>query len=115
MLKRVMAVTALIVAQPLVAQAQSVGIASYYSDYYNGRLMANGQLFYNSSDSCAHRTLRFGTRIRITNIATGTSTTCTVRDRGPYVSGRIIDLSKETFRQIAPLSQGIVRVKIEVL
>jgi rare lipoprotein A len=112
MLKRVMAVTALIVAQPLVAQAQSVGIASYYSDYYNGRLMANGQLFYNSSDSCAHRTLRFGTRIRITNIATGASTTCIVRDRMPNHPGRVIDLSKNTFLEISNLEQGLVRVSL---
>lgn len=112
-----MAVAALFIAtQPAFAREfTQFGIASFYSDYYNGRTMANGAAFYNTSDSCAHRTLRFGTRLLITNTQTGATTTCVVRDRGPFINGRIIDLSKATFDDIALLSSGLVSVKIEVL
>lgn len=88
------------------------GTASYYSNYYNGRRMSNGQLFYNSSNSCAHRTLRFGTVVTIRNLSNNRTTTCVVRDRGPFVGGRIIDLSTQSFSEIAPLSQGLVNVEI---
>jgi rare lipoprotein A len=95
------------------AKFAQYGIASFYSDYYNGRTMANGEAFYNASNSCAHRTLRFGTELKITNLSNGRTTTCVVRDRGPFVAGRVVDLSKATFDDIAPLSQGLVRVRIE--
>lgn len=94
------------------SSSRQSGLASYYSNYYNGRRMANGQLFYNSSNSCAHRTLRFGTTVTIRNPANGKTATCVVRDRGPFVSGRVIDLSTATFSQLAPLSQGVVRVEL---
>jgi rare lipoprotein A len=51
--------------------------------------------------------------VRIVNLSTGASTTCTIRDRGPFGPGRIIDMSKDTFGRIAPLSQGVVPVRIE--
>ena len=89
------------------------GIASYYSNYYDGRRMANGEIFRNNSNSCAHRTRAFGTTLTITNLATGESTTCVVRDRGPFVDGRVVDLSQRTFREIAPLSQGLVNVEVK--
>jgi rare lipoprotein A len=88
------------------------GQASFYSNYYNGRRMSNGQKFYNNSNSCAHRTLRFGTVVNIRNTRTGRRATCVVRDRGPFVGGRVIDLSQSTFSQIAPLSQGVANVEI---
>jgi len=99
-------------AQEKSSNYRQSGLASYYSDYYNGRRMANDQLFYNSSNSCAHRTLRFGTVVTIRNPANGRTATCVVRDRGPFVSGRVIDLSTATFSQIAPLNQGVVRVEL---
>jgi rare lipoprotein A len=61
---------------------------------------------------CAHRTLPKGTVVHVTNLANGASTTCTVTDRGPYGSGRIIDLDRGTFAQIADPSQGIIQVEI---
>lgn len=88
------------------------GIASYYSNYYNGRRTASGTIFSNNSNQCAHRTLRFGTVVSIKNLSNGRTTTCVVRDRGPFVSGRVIDLSTRTFSEIAPLSQGLVNVEI---
>lgn len=63
--------------------------------------------------SCAHKTLPFGTVVRITNLNTGAVASCTIRDRGPFGPGRILDMSKDTFSRIAPLSQGVVPVRID--
>lgn len=65
------------------------------------------------SGTCAHQTLPIGTVVTVTNLANGESTTCTVEDRGPYQDGRIIDLAKTTFAQIADPSEGVIQVKIE--
>ena len=72
-----------------------------------------GSFYAFTAASCAHKTLPFGTVVRIVNLSTGASTTCTIRDRGPFGAGRIIDMSKDTFGRIAPLSQGVVPVRIE--
>ena len=70
--------------------------------------------WYNApSGTCAHRSLPFGTVVKVTNAATGASTTCTVEDRGPYASGVVIDLSYDTFSRIADPGQGRISVKIE--
>jgi rare lipoprotein A len=70
--------------------------------------------WYQTSDPavCAHKTLPMGTVVTVTNVDTGKSTTCKVGDRGPYVEGRIIDLSPEAFSQLAPLSTGVINVKL---
>jgi rare lipoprotein A len=62
---------------------------------------------------CAHRTLPFGTVVRVTNVDNGRSISCTVGDRGPWVEGRIIDLYKDDFARLAPLSSGVIDVRIE--
>jgi hypothetical protein len=63
--------------------------------------------------TCAHRTLPRGTVVKVTNLATGQSATCTVADRGPFVAGRIIDLDRSVFLAVAESGQGVVRVRIE--
>ena len=63
--------------------------------------------------TCAHRTAPMGTILKVTNLANGKSTTCKVADRGPYIAGRIVDLSKPTFAEIAPLSAGVIKVRVE--
>jgi rare lipoprotein A len=62
--------------------------------------------------TAAHKTLAFGTRVRVTNVDNGRSVTVIIDDRGPYVEGRIIDLSDDAFAQLAPLSRGTCRVRI---
>jgi rare lipoprotein A len=62
---------------------------------------------------CAHKSLPKGTALTVTNLANGKQTTCVVGDRGPYVDGRILDLSKTAFSEIASLSDGVIRVSIE--
>ena len=66
----------------------------------------------NAPDECAHRTLAFGTIVTVTNVANGKRTTCRVGDRGPYIDGRVIDLSESKFAELAPLSEGVISVRI---
>lgn len=89
------------------------GKASYYADKYNGRKTASGITFRNSKKIAAHKTLPFGTKVKVTNLANGKSTKVTIQDRGPFVAGRIIDLSKKSARKIGMIEQGVGNVKIE--
>lgn len=86
--------------------------ASYYSE---GQLTASGEPFDPSAMTAAHKTLPFDTRVRVTNPATGTSVTVRINDRGPFVEGRCIDLSRAAFAEIAPLSAGHAEVRYEIL
>jgi rare lipoprotein A len=63
--------------------------------------------------TCAHKSLPKGTALTVTNLANGKKTTCIVNDRGPYVEGRILDLSREAFSEIASISDGVIRVAID--
>jgi rare lipoprotein A len=94
-----------------VGNAQ-VGHASYYSQRFNGRRTASGQRFDPASDTIAHRTLPFGTLVRVTNLQNGLTTTGTVQDRGPWTRGRIADLSPRIARQIDMMRAGVARVEI---
>lgn len=86
--------------------------ASYYSD---GQKTADGETFDPNAYTAAHRTLPFNTRVRVTNTANGKSVVVRINDRGPYVSGRCLDLSRAAFGAIASYSSGVVTVKYEVL
>lgn len=89
------------------------GSASYYSDSFNGRKTANGELYNSSKFTAAHKRLPFGTIVTVTNIATGKSVTVRINDRGPFVAGRIIDLSRAAAKQIDMVNAGVVKVKIQ--
>src|SRR5436305_11800381 len=79
-----------------------------------GRSQEGGASWYHyKPGTCAHRTLPKGTVVKVTNLAGGQSTTCTVADRGPFVAGRIIDLDRSVFLAIASGSQGVAQVRIE--
>jgi rare lipoprotein A len=90
--------------------------ASYYHDRFTGRRTASGAIFNNKELTCAHKTLPFGTKLRVTSIKTGKSVDVKVTDRGPFVKGRHIDLSKKAFMLIAPDKYGgHIRVNIEII
>lgn len=89
------------------------GKASFYADKFNGRKTASGITFKNSKKIAAHRTLPFGTKVKVTNLANGKSTKVVIQDRGPFVAGRIIDLSKKSARKIGIVNEGLGNVKIE--
>ncbi|WP_425642545.1 septal ring lytic transglycosylase RlpA family protein [Marinomonas gallaica] len=91
------------------------GKASFYADKFQGRLTANGERFNQRAQTAAHKRLPFGAKVRVTNIANNKSTVVRINDRGPFVSGRVIDLSKSAFRHIGNTRQGVIDVKIEVL
>ena len=89
--------------------------ASYYASKFNGRKTASGQTFNNNELTCAHKSYPFGTALKVTNIKNGKEVVVIVTDRGPFVEGRVIDLSQEAFKRIAFLSSGYITVKIEKL
>jgi rare lipoprotein A len=91
------------------------GVASYYADRYVDRHTASGELYQSSEMTAAHRTLPFGSLVRVTNIKNGRSVVVRVNDRGPFVRGRIIDLSRAAFDSIGNTSQGLLQVRIEVI
>lgn len=90
--------------------------ASYYSDKLNGRRTANGQIFNNSKYTAAHKTLKFGTRVKVTNTVNDKWVIVTINDRGPFTKGREIDLTKKAFMEIAKNKQkGGLIVNLEIL
>lgn len=92
-----------------------VGEASYYSSAFNGRRMAGGEIYDDSRLTAAHRTLPFGTRVRVTNLANGKSVVVTIRDRGPAKRSRVIDLSGRAARDLGFVREGVTRVRMEVI
>jgi len=91
------------------------GIASYYSVKYQNRKTASGERFNNYSMTAAHKSLPFGTKVVVTNINNGKTVRVTINDRGPYVKGRIIDLTQAAFSKIERIDKGIAEVKIKVV
>ena len=88
------------------------GKASYYANKFNGRKTASGEKFRNSKLTAAHKTLPFGTKVKVTNLRNGKSVKVRINDRGPFVAGRIIDLSKKAARRIDMDKEGVGNVKI---
>ncbi len=89
---------------------------SYYADKFNGRKTASGERFSNRKLTAAHRTLSFGTKLKVTNIANNKWVVVTVNDRGPFKKNRELDLSKEAFMQISDnKNHGTLYVTIEIL
>lgn len=91
------------------------GQASYYGNEFHGRKTASGERFDQAKLTAAHRTLPFGTRLKVTNTQNGRSVEVRVNDRGPFVKGRIIDLSSSAFKTIASLNAGVAPVRIQVV
>lgn len=91
------------------------GQASYYGNEFHGRKTANGERFDQGKLTAAHRSLPFGTRVKVTNTQNGKTVVVRVNDRGPFVKGRIIDLSSSAFKSIASLNAGVVPVRIQVM
>ncbi|MGC6536493.1 MAG: septal ring lytic transglycosylase RlpA family protein [Candidatus Puniceispirillaceae bacterium] len=91
------------------------GVGSWYGDEFAGRLTANGEIFDPNKVSAAHKTLPMPSVVRVTNLDNGKSLVVRINDRGPFVSGRIIDLSREAARLIGYKDSGIARVRVQVL
>lgn len=91
------------------------GMASFYGGKWHGRRTANGEIFDTYKLTAAHKTLPFNTRVRVTNLNNGKSVIVRINNRGPYVKGRIIDLSQAAFSAIESTKKGVTRVKLEIV
>ncbi len=91
------------------------GNASWYGADFHGRRAADGSRYNMYELTAAHRTLPFGTRLLVTSLRNGRTVKVTITDRGPFVEGRVIDLSFAAAQQIGMLNDGVVPVRLEIL
>ncbi len=91
------------------------GVASYYADEFHGRLTSNGEMYDMHGLTAAHRTLPFGTKVRVTNLENGKSVVVRINDRGPFKEGRIIDLTLGAAKELDMIRNGTAKVRLEVL
>ncbi|MEE9326135.1 MAG: septal ring lytic transglycosylase RlpA family protein [Cocleimonas sp.] len=94
---------------------KQIGIASYYADKYQLEQTASGELFDQNKATAAHKTFAFGTSVKVTNLKNNQSVIVKINDRGPFVNGRIIDLSKSAFNTIGNVNTGLIEVSVEIL
>ncbi len=95
-------------------QAQEKGKASFYADKFEGKKTASGEVYHHHLKTAAHKTLAFGTKIKVTNTKNGKSVIVVVNDRGPFVEGRILDLSKSAAKEIGELREGVFNIIMEI-
>ena len=95
--------------------APQEGEASYYADSLNGRKTASGGFYDKNALTAAHRSLPFGTKVKVTYLKTGQSVEVVINDRGPYAKGRIIDLSGAAAKQLGLIDAGHGKVRLEVI
>lgn len=91
------------------------GMASWYGPDFHGKNTANGEVYDQDGMTAAHKTLPFGTIVRVTNLDNGRQVTVRINDRGPYARGRIIDLSRAAAREVDMIGAGTARVRVEIL
>jgi rare lipoprotein A len=91
------------------------GKASYYGKPFIGRKTANGEIFTEYEYTCAHKTLPFGTKLKVTNLANNQSIIVRVNDRGPFVKSRIVDLSIQGAKEIGLIQSGVANITVEIV
>jgi rare lipoprotein A len=105
--------------QPPLAAKSTVkpetGVASYYGEKYHGRQTANGEIFNMHELTAAHPKLKFGTKVKVTHLANQRSVTVRINDRGPFVKGRVIDLSQAAATELQMIRAGLAEVRIEIV
>ncbi|WP_421871226.1 septal ring lytic transglycosylase RlpA family protein [Marinoscillum sp.] len=98
----------------LIAQ-EHTGLASFYGGQFHGRPTASGEIYDMEKMTAAHRTLPFGTMIRVTNLSNGQSVEVKVNDRGPFIDNRIVDLSFGAAKVIEMVNDGVIEVSLEII
>jgi len=98
-----------------VQRSLGTKVASYYGRRFHGRRTANGERFDMNAMTAAHKTLPFGTRVRVTNPRNGRSVTVRINDRGPYIRGREIDLSRAAAARLGIIQSGHARVRLDIV
>jgi rare lipoprotein A len=91
------------------------GLASWYGPGFYGRRTASGAVYTGTALTAAHRSLPFGTLVQVTNLANGRTVVVVIDDRGPFVRGRVIDLSAAAARRLGMIRAGVVPVRLEVV
>jgi rare lipoprotein A len=109
-----------VVAKPISALSKDLrsalrGMASWYGPGFHGRRSASGERFNQNALTAAHRNLPFGTKVRVTNLNNGRSVVVRINDRGPFVGGRIIDLSAGAAKMLGMIQSGVAPVEVEVV
>ncbi len=99
----------------LIAQDEEFGLASYYSDLFHGKPTASGESYDKNKLSCAHKSHPFGTMLRVTRLDNNKSVQVKVTDRGPFISGRVVEVSRAAAESLGLISDGSTRVKVEVV
>lgn len=102
-------------AEPGLGDPIGSGVASYYADKFNGRRTASGETFRNAGLTAAHRSLPFGSKVRVTNPANGKSVVVRINDRGPFHGGRVIDLTKSAASTLGIVQRGHGRVELALV
>lgn len=97
------------------ARAVEVGLASWYGPGFHGRRTASGEPYDMRALTAAHPAHPFGTRVRVTNLANGRRVVVRINDRGPFVGGRVIDLSRAAASALGIIGPGVARVRVEVV
>lgn len=97
------------------AQDDFKGNASFYADKFVGRKTASGDVYSHNKYTCAHKSLPFGTKLKVTNLSNNKSVIVTVNDRGPFVQSRVVDLSKSAAKEINMIQQGVAKVLVEII
>jgi rare lipoprotein A len=103
-----------VLALPPVPGAEETGEASWYGAPHHGRRTASGEVYDMHGFTAAHRTLSFGTRVRVTNTRTGQAVEVRINDRGPFVDGRILDLSYAAAAALGARGPGVIPVRLQV-
>jgi len=91
------------------------GVASFYGKEHHGKKTANGETFDMNKLTAAHRALPFGAKVKVTNLTNNRSVIVRINDRGPFIAGRMIDLSQAAAERLDMIEAGVVRVKVQVL
>jgi rare lipoprotein A len=102
-------------AEPGLGDSIGSGVASYYADKFNGRRTASGETFHNGGYTAAHRSLPFGSKVRVKNPANGKSVVVRINDRGPFHGGRVIDLTKSAASALGIVQRGHGRVELSLI
>ena len=101
--------------EPAPGAYSEEGNASWYGEPFHGRRASNGEIYDMNKLTAAHRTMAFGTMVKVTNLSNGKSTVVRITDRGPFVENRIIDLSRAAARELESIGPGVVPVRLEVI
>ncbi|WP_322969265.1 septal ring lytic transglycosylase RlpA family protein [Faecalibacter sp. LW9] len=97
------------------AKNRITGIVSWYADKFHGKKTSSGEVYDKKELTAAHRTLPFGTKVKVTNVKNGKSVIVKINDRGPHTKSRVLDLSRAAFEEIGSVNSGTLNIEMEVV